>query len=247
MSALRLDHLEKSFGGLHVTRGVCMSIEPGERIALIGPNGAGKTTLINLISGVLDASGGTVHLNGQDVSRQSQTHRVRAGLVRTFQITTLPAEIPVGMQIEMALHQRYGLAGIAWRSTRSFGALREEACSILRKLDLQHTATKTAPELPYGEQRMIELALALALRPTVLLLDEPMAGVPKSEGRTILAALSALPSELAVLVIEHDMDFVFNFAQRIIVLAEGKVVAEGTPAQVRSDPAVRAVYLGTKA
>lgn len=247
MSALRLENLDKSFGGLHVTRSVSLNLDAGERVALIGPNGAGKTTLVNLISGALDASGGRVYLQGRDVSQQSQARRVQAGLVRTFQISTLAAEIPVGLQVEMALHQRDGLASMIWRPTTSFRVLREEARSILRDLNLLHTAMRTPPELPYGEQRMVELALALALRPVVLLLDEPMAGVPKSEAKTVLAALNALPRELAVLIIEHDMDFVFSFAKRIVVLAEGAVVAEGPPAQISNNPVVRAIYLGTKA
>jgi branched-chain amino acid transport system ATP-binding protein len=247
MQLLQIKGLDKYFGGLHVTREISFSLSAGERLALIGPNGAGKTTLVNLISGVLKPSKGAVVLHDADITQLSQPHRVREGLVRTFQLTTLPIHIPVLLQVEMALHQRYGLAGSMWRQVNHLDDLRNEALVILRDLNLSNAVARTPAELSYGEQRMVEMALALALKPKVLLLDEPMAGVPKADGRSMLEAIKKLPPELAVLIIEHDMDLVFNFASRIIVLAEGAVLAEGTPDEIRQHPKVREVYLGSKA
>jgi branched-chain amino acid transport system ATP-binding protein len=202
---LELRHLDKRFGGIHVTRDVSFRLAPGDRLALIGPNGAGKTTLVNQISGVFPADSGEIWLRGENVSRLSQAQRVRAGLARTFQITTLAPHFPVQRQIELALFEREGLGGCFWRGIDSFPALQTEARALL---------------------------------------DEPMAGVPKGDGERLLAALDALPRDLAVLIIEHDMDLVFRFASRILVLAEGAVLADGTPDEIRRDPLVRAAYLG---
>ncbi|WP_372827343.1 ABC transporter ATP-binding protein [Polaromonas sp.] len=246
MSGLLVQGLHKSFGGLRVTNNVSLALAPGARVALIGPNGAGKTTLVNLISGVLAPGSGSISLDGQDIGAWPQERRVKAGLVRTFQITTLAARLPVLRQVEMALHVREGLAHRWWRSVDALPAVREEACAILDDLGLSHAAPRTPLELAYGEQRLVEMALALALRPRVLLLDEPMAGVPRSESDTLLRALDRLPPELAVLIIEHDMDVVFRFAQHIIVMAEGAVLAAGTPAEIRQHSAVRDAYLGHK-
>ena len=241
---LELRALDKRFGGLHVTRAVSLTVEPGERLALIGPNGAGKTTLVNLVSGVLAATTGKVLLAGHDLTHRSQAQRVRAGLARTFQITTLAAHLPVQRQVELALFEREGLSGRFFRSVNAYPALAAEARALLAELGLQEQAELPTGQLAYGEQRLVELALALALKPRVLLLDEPMAGVPKGEGARLLAALAALPDTLAVLLIEHDMDLVFRFARRIVVLAEGAVLADGVPDAVRLDPAVRHAYLG---
>ena len=236
--------IDKHFGGLHVTRAVSLQLHAGDRVALIGPNGAGKTTLVNQISGVFPPSQGSIHLAGEDVTRRSQAERVRRGLARTFQITTLAPHLPVQRQVELALFEREGLTGRAWRSIDGYPALAAEARALLSRLGLGEHAGWPTERLAYGEQRLVEMALALALRPKVLLLDEPMAGVPKADGARLLAALDALPKDLAVLVIEHDMDLVFRFARRIVVLAEGAVLAEGTPDTIRSDPQVRAAYLG---
>ena len=246
MNALEIRSLDKRFGGLHVTRDVSIGIAKGERLALIGPNGAGKTTLVNLISGVLEPSGGEVRLAGDEITRLSQPQRVARGLARTFQITTLPQHMPVLHLVEMAIHQRDGVAARLWRSIDALPAVRSEALELLDALGLSPIAARLPGELAYGEQRLVELALALALRPQVLLLDEPMAGVPRSEGHTVLQALDRLPADLAVLIIEHDMDLVFSFAHRIVVLAEGAVLAEGGPEDIRRHPAVRAAYLGTR-
>jgi branched-chain amino acid transport system ATP-binding protein len=243
-AALHVQGLDKHFGGLHVTRGVDLQLQAGERLALIGPNGAGKTTLVNLMSGVLAPSGGTIHLQGADVTRRSQAQRVRQGLARTYQITTLAMRLTVLQQVEMALHEREGVSRRMWRSTDRYPQLRDEAWTLIEGLHLSHAALRTPAELAYGEQRLVEIALALALRPKVLLLDEPMAGVPQREGATVLAALQRLPADLAVLLIEHDMDLVFRYAQRIVVLAEGAVLAAGTPDEIKRNEQVRAVYLG---
>jgi branched-chain amino acid transport system ATP-binding protein len=236
--------LDKRFGGLHVTRGVSLQLNAGDRLALIGPNGAGKTTFVNLVSGVLAPSAGQVMLAGEDVTLRTQAQRVRAGLARTFQITTLAAHLPVQRQVELALFEREGLTGRAWRSIDAYPLLAAEARALLGDFGLAAHAGLATERLAYGEQRLVEMALAIALRPRVLLLDEPMAGVPQGEGARLLAALAALPADLAVLIIEHDMDLVFRFARRIVVLAEGAVLADGSPDQIRRDPLVRAAYLG---
>ena len=241
---LEVRRLDKHFGGLHVTRGVSLQLNAGDRLALIGPNGAGKTTLVNLVSGVLAPDGGQVFLNGDNVTDKAQAQRVRAGLARTFQITTLAPHLPVQRQVELALFEREALTGRAWRSIDTYPVLASEARALLGSFGLADHAGLATERLAYGEQRLVEMALALALKPRVLLLDEPMAGVPQGEGARLLAALDGLPRELAVLIIEHDMDLVFRLANRIVVLADGAVLADGTPEAIRSDPLVRAAYLG---
>jgi branched-chain amino acid transport system ATP-binding protein len=241
---LELRNLEKRYGGLHVTRNVSFHLAAGDRLALIGPNGAGKTTLVNQISGVVASDAGDVWICGENVSKLSQAKRVRSGLARTFQITTLAPHLAVQRQIEMALFEREGLSGKSWRSVDSYPTLAIEAQKLLGQFALERHAGTPTQDLAYGEQRLIEMALAMALRPKVLLLDEPMAGVPKGDGARLLSALDSLPKDLAVLIIEHDMDLVFRFASRILVLCEGAVLADGTPEEIRRDPKVRAAYLG---
>ena len=243
-TVFQVEALDKHFGGLHVTRSVSLSLQAGERVALIGPNGAGKTTLINLMSGVLQPSAGQIRLNGENVTGWNQARRVRAGLVRTFQITTLAPHLPVQRQVELALFEREGLTHRFWRSIDDYPALASEALQLLSMLGLSAHAAHATEQLAYGEQRLVEMALALALRPKVLLLDEPMAGVPQGEGARLLQALQSLPRDLSVLIIEHDMHLVFRMAQRIVVLAEGAVLASGTPDEIRANTQVRAVYLG---
>ncbi|AOW15915.1 ABC transporter ATP-binding protein [Hydrogenophaga crassostreae] len=244
---LDVRQLNKSFGGLQVTRDVSFALHPGNRVGLIGPNGAGKTTLINLITGVLSPSQGSVWLKGEDVSHWPQPRRVQRGLARTFQITQLAPSLPIHRQVELAIHQRSGSVNQMLRALDSFHAVREEATQILHTLRLDTLAKRCPVDLAYGEQRLVEIALAMALKPQVLLLDEPMAGVPSGERQVVLEALDTLPSDLAILMIEHDMDLVFNFADRMLVLAEGAVLAEGTPQDIRRHPAVRTAYLGAEA
>jgi branched-chain amino acid transport system ATP-binding protein len=243
---LEVRHLHKSFGGLHVTRDVSFDLQTGNRVGLIGPNGAGKTTLINLITGVLPPSQGSVWLKGVDVSHLPQPKRVNLGLARTFQITQLAPDLPIHRQVELAIHQRDGTVNKMFRAVDSFHDVRDEASQILKTLQLGTLSRRSPMELAYGEQRLVEIALAMALKPVVLLLDEPMAGVPSGERKVVLDALDTLPSDLAILMIEHDMDLVFNFADRMLVLAEGALLAEGKPEDIRRHPAVRTAYLGAE-
>jgi branched-chain amino acid transport system ATP-binding protein len=234
----------KSFGGLQVTRNVSLQLHAGERVGLIGPNGAGKTTLINLITGVLSPNEGSVVWMGQDITFWPQDQRVRLGLTRTFQITQLAPRVPIGLQVELAIHQRLGSVNHMWSALSRYTHVRDEAVRILHALGLADMAHQAPLSLAYGQQRLVEMAIAMALQPRVLLLDEPMAGVPMAERQVVLQALDTLPKDLAILMIEHDMDLVFSFAHRMVVLAEGEVLAQGTPAFIRQHPAVRTAYLG---
>lgn len=242
--ALRTEALEKSFGSLRVARAVSIDLPRGARHALIGPNGAGKTTLINLITGQLRPQSGRILLEGKDLTRAPAAARVRHGLTRTFQINTLFPDLTPIEAVTLAICERDGVAGQFWRSLVSHRSAIEEGFEILRQLRLAEAATKPTRTLPYGQQRLLEIALALATRPKVLLLDEPAAGVPKDESGMLFGVIAALPEDISVLFIEHDMNIVFNFATRIIVLVSGGVLLEAEPSVVRSDPRVREVYLG---
>ena len=245
-AALELRHLVMRFGGLVVTNDVSLALQPGARHALIGPNGAGKTTLVNQVTGRLRPVGGSVHLAGQDVTALSQHRRTRLGLVRNFQVTNLFLTFSAFENIALAVSERER-RGLSLGSRRGFPAhVADEAEQIAHRMGLGAVGAQLVRDLAYGQQRLVELALALALRPRVLLLDEPAAGLPASDHAMILDALDRLPEEVAVLLIEHDMPLVFRFAREITVLAEGAVIARGAPDQVRGDPAVRAVYLGTR-
>lgn len=242
---LRTEALGKSFGSLQVARDVSISLPRGARYALIGPNGAGKTTLINLITGQLRPDSGRIVLDGQDITRVGAAERVRRGLTRTFQINTLFPDLTPLEAVTLAICEREGTSGHFWRSLTSHPDAIEEGYAILQQLRLADVATQPTRTLAYGQQRLLEIALALATRPKVLLLDEPAAGVPKDESAMLFSVIAALPGEMSVLFIEHDMDIVFNFASRIIVLVSGGVLLEAEPAIVRADPRVREVYLGT--
>ena len=244
--ALETRALHKSFGGLAVTAGVDLRLERGSRQALIGPNGAGKTTLLNLISGALAPDAGDVFLDGCDVTRLPQHARARLGLARTFQINQLFPELAVVDHVALALGERQGSGRRFWRPLGADGALLEKAFALLEELGLADHALAPVGTLPYGRQRLVEIALALAARPKVLLLDEPAAGVPAAESHLILDAIAALPAEIAVLIVEHDMDVVFRFAHRITVMAAGAILTEGTPEAIAADERVRAVYLGRR-
>jgi branched-chain amino acid transport system ATP-binding protein len=241
---LRAEGLRKSFGKLEVTREVALALPRGARHALIGPNGAGKTTLINLLTGQLRPDGGQIALAGEDITAMAPAQRVRLGLSRTFQINTLFADLTPIEAVTLAVLERERLAGQFWKRLAAHGAAIDESFAILSQLGLADVATRTTRTLPYGQQRLLEIALALAAKPRVLLLDEPAAGVPKDESAALFAVISALPADISVLFIEHDMDIVFTFATRIIVLVGGGVLLEGDPETVRSDQRVREVYLG---
>lgn len=236
--------VSKSFGGLSVANHIDFQLAKGERRGLIGPNGAGKTTFINLLTGVLEPDEGVVRLGGADVTRLPPDRRCRRGLARTFQINQLFPSLSVLENVLLALSERDGRG---WNAIKPFGRqsdLIDEAMQLLAGLGLDDIAARPTQEIAYGQQRLIEIAIALASRPKVLLLDEPAAGVPAAESRLILDAIESLDPDIAVLVIEHDMDFVFRVARRISVLVAGAILVEGTPDEIASDPAVREVYLG---
>jgi branched-chain amino acid transport system ATP-binding protein len=239
--------LEKSFGGLRVTRDLSLKIEQGARHALIGPNGAGKTTVINLLTGVLRPNGGRILLEGHDITELPVHRRVLRGLSRTFQINQLYADLTPLETIGLAVSERMGRGGDWWRKMGSRDDVNAEIAEILARFSLLDVMNQRTAILPYGKQRLLEIAVAIAAKPRVLLLDEPAAGVPESERQDILAAVAELPRDVTVLLIEHDMDLVFSFADRISVLVNGALLVEGAPGEVARDPQVKAVYLGEAA
>jgi len=234
----------KSFGALTVADNIAFRLEAGARHALIGPNGAGKTTFVNMLTGRLAPTTGHVVLGGEDVTRLAQEARVKRGLGRTFQINTLFRDLTVLDNVALGVAERAGVAGRMWRPASGYRAVRDEAMALLESLGIAVDAGARVVDLPYGKQRLVEIAIALGLRPKVLLLDEPAAGVPKVESELILEVLDRLPADIAILIIEHDMDLVFRFAKRITVLVRGQVLVEGTPAEIAADQRVHEVYLG---
>lgn len=242
--ALATRGLHKSFGSLAVTQNVEIAVPQGARYALIGPNGAGKTTLINLMTGLIKPDQGAILLNGEDITTLAPDTRVKRGLTRTFQINQLFPNLSALEAVTLAVLERQQTSGVWWRRLPAFSAAIEEAHEILQSLRFGADGERTTRELPYGRQRLLEIALALATKPKVLLLDEPAAGVPKDESAELFQAIAALPSDITVLFIEHDMDLVFRFATRIIVLVAGALLVEGAPAEIGADPRVREVYLG---
>lgn len=242
--ALQTHELVRRFGGFVATDHVNLSVEAGARHALIGPNGAGKTTLINLLTGYLAPTAGRVSLLGQDVTRMAQHERSRRGLVRTFQINQLFGDMTVLESVALAVSERQGHGRRWWRPLARQAETVDEAASILERLGLLSDAYELTRNLAYGRQRLIEIALALALRPRVLLLDEPAAGVPTSESRELFEVIAQLPREVTIVLIEHDMDLVFRFAERISVLVSGSLLLEDTPEVIAHHPLVRQVYLG---
>jgi branched-chain amino acid transport system ATP-binding protein len=236
--------LTKNFGALAVTDNVNFVLAPGARHAIIGPNGAGKTTLINLLTGALSPSSGSVYLAGGDITGMAEYQRVKNGIARTFQINTLFMGLSVIENLYLAISERMGVAASLVRPAGKDTAVMEEAVRILNILKLEEDSLTEIHELPYGRQRLVEIAIALALDPKVLLLDEPAAGVPTTESHIILDAVDSLPKDIAVLIIEHDMDVVFRFAERITVLVRGAILAEGAPDDIAANEEVQAVYLG---
>ena len=244
---LQTSGLTKQFGGITAANDVSLSVERGARHALIGPNGAGKTTIINLLTGVLRPTSGTIQLEGRDITHLEPHKRVGLGIARTFQINQLFADLTPLETIGLAVSERMQLGRQWWRLVGSKPIVLEESVDILSRFNLTDVMSEPTSTLPYGKQRLLEIALAIACRPNVLLLDEPAAGVPEAERHGILDAVAALPGDVTVLLIEHDMDIVFSFADRISVLVNGALFVEGPPEDVAADPRVKAVYLGEEA
>jgi ABC-type branched-subunit amino acid transport system ATPase component len=243
-AALETRGLCKSFGALTVAAGINFRLEAGARHALIGPNGAGKTTFVNMLTGVLSPSSGRIVLGGEDITATGQAKRVKLGLGRTFQINALFRRLPVLDNVALAVAERRGVAPRMLRAASAHGEVRDESMELLATLGLAEDAGIRILDLPYGKQRLVEIAIALGLKPEVLLLDEPAAGVPSLESHRILQVLDKLPEHIAILIIEHDMDLVFRFAQRITVLVQGEVLVEGPPEEIARDKRVHQVYLG---
>jgi branched-chain amino acid transport system ATP-binding protein len=243
-AALRTFDLCKSFGGITATDHVDFALAKGARHALIGPNGAGKTTFVNLLTGVLRPSSGRVELMGEDITAVSREARVGRGLARTFQINQLFSTMTPVEMIALVTSERLGRGRQPLRALDRDAELVAETAEILARFRLDDIMEERIATLPYGKQRQIEIAAAFAAKPSVLLLDEPAAGVPEAERRELMTTVAGLPEDVSVLLIEHDMDLVFRFATRITVLVNGRVLADGTPAEVAGDTAVRAAYLG---
>ena len=244
MPILETIGLEKRFGGIVATNGVSLKVNKGARHALIGPNGAGKTTLINLLTGVLRPTAGAIILEGRDITALAPYRRVGRGMARTFQINQLFLDLSPLETIGLAVSERLGLGSDWWRLVGSKSEVTEEIAETVERFSLGDVMHQRTATLPYGKQRLLEIALAFACRPKLLLLDEPAAGVPEAERQELLATISALPVDVTVLLIEHDMDLVFSFADRISVLVNGGLFVQGKPEEVARDERVKKVYLG---
>jgi branched-chain amino acid transport system ATP-binding protein len=245
-AALETKGLRKSFGALPVASNIDFRLESGARHALIGPNGAGKTSFVNLVSGVLAPSAGRILLGGEDITRLSQAARVKRGLVRTFQISALFRRLTLLENVTLAIAEREGTAGDPVRPAGRYRRVIDEGYALLEALGLAADALRPVNELAYGRQRLADIAVSLALKPKVLLLDEPAAGVPSGETGAIIDMIERLPADLAFLIIEHDMDLVFRLANRITVLVQGSILVEGPPHDIAADAQVRHVYLGER-
>ena len=243
-AALRTEGLSKQFGAFKANSDVTLAFPHGARHALIGPNGAGKTTLINLLTGALAPTSGDVFLGDERITTLPQHQRVKRGMTRTFQINTLFAGLTVLESVVLAVCERRGSAGIWHRTVESRRDEADEALALLEMLRLGTEAGTLTRNLPYGKQRLVEIALALATKPRILLLDEPAAGIPAGESAELFSVIAGLPRDVTILFIEHDMELVFRFAERITVLVGGRVLTEGAPAEIAADPRVREVYLG---
>jgi len=242
MAALHIQNLKKSFGGLPAINDVTLEVAPGERRLIIGPNGAGKTTLFNLITGDLPADGGNISLFGKEVTRLAAHRRVHRGLARTYQIITLFAKDTLEHNVALSL---LGLSKARWNAFRRLPtAIYAEARAVLVRVGLEHLARRLVSEVAYGDKRRVEIAMALAQNPKVLLLDEPLAGLSREERTSVKQLIAAIPREVTVVMIEHDMDTALDMAERITVLHYGRVIVEGTRAEVVADPKTREVYLG---
>jgi branched-chain amino acid transport system ATP-binding protein len=242
--ALRTQGLSKQWGAFKANSDISLNFAPGARHALIGPNGAGKTTFINLLTGGFAPTSGQVFLGEEDITGLPQHARVKRGMTRTFQINTLFAGLTVLESVMLALCERDGRQRVWYQTGAQPRVQADEAMALLASLKLERDADVVTRSLPYGKQRLVEIALALATRPKVLLLDEPAAGIPSAESAELFEVIAALPRDVTVLFIEHDMGLVFKFAERITVLVGGKVLCEGTPQEIASDQRVKEVYLG---
>ena len=232
------------FGGIVATNNVTLNLHKGARHALIGPNGAGKTTLINQFTGVLTPSEGRIVLNGQDITALAPHQRVRRGMVRTFQINQLFDSLTPLETLALTVSQHLGQGARWWQALGRDTRVAERCQQLLEQFHLAEVMNQPTRELAYGKRRLLEIAIALACEPRVLLLDEPVAGVPAGEREELLQTVAALPADVSVLLIEHDMDLVFSFAKRMTVLVNGTVLTEGDPDTIAADPQVKAVYLG---
>ena len=241
---LELENVSKHFGGLVATDSVTLAVRPGEVHALIGPNGAGKTTLVAQIAGDLASDGGTIRFDGADVTRAPQHERVRAGLARSYQVTSIFGSFSVLDNLALAVQARSGSSFSFWRPVASESALAGEARAIAAQIGLAGREDAVAATLAHGEQRALEVGLALATRPRLVLLDEPMAGLGPEESRAMIALVERVRERAAVLLVEHDMDAVFRLADRSSVLVSGRVIASGAPEAIRADAEVRKAYLG---
>ncbi len=241
---LAIRALSKSFGGIAAADNIELDILPGEIHAVIGPNGAGKTTLINLLSGLLPADAGTVHFNGVNITKSSAPARCRRGLARSFQITSIFRDVSALDNVALAIQAAAGHSFRLWRPARTDPALRDPAFALLEQVGLANRANIRAGNLAHGEQRQLEIAMVLATGPKLLLLDEPMAGMGTEESERLITFLAGLKAKYTMLLIEHDMDAVFALADRITVLVYGRVIATGTPSEIRANTDVRRAYLG---
>ena len=243
-TTLRTEGLSKRWGGFVANSDVTLTFEPGARHALIGPNGAGKTTFINLLTGGFMPSSGKVYLGGEDITNLPQHERVHRGMTRTFQLNTLFAGMTVLESLALAISERRGLQSVWYKTVENHPDVIDEAMELLATLKLTDQANSITRSMAYGKQRLVEIALALATKPRILLLDEPAAGIPSAESKELFEVLTQLPRDVTVLFIEHDMGLVFRFADRITVMVGGKVLTEGTPEEIAADPRVKEVYLG---
>lgn len=244
--ALSIEDASISFGELKAVDTVSLQLAVGERHALIGPNGAGKSTFVGLVTGTLRPDGGRILLGGRDVSGIGFSGRVKRGLVRTFQVTSLFSEMCALDSVALAIAEREGKTARMFRPLSRYGAVQDEALDILAQVGLADVSRRPVSELAYGQQRVVEIAIALASRPRVLVLDEPAAGIPAGESTRLFEVLERLPGDVSLLFVEHDMHLVRRFAQKVTVLAAGKILARGTPQQVAANPLVQDAYLGRR-
>jgi branched-chain amino acid transport system ATP-binding protein len=241
---LETHNLLKRYGGIVPTNDVSLKVQKGARHALIGPNGAGKTTLVNLLTGVVEPTSGRISLDGDDITKLAPHQRVRRGIVRTFQINQLWNDLTPLQSLALAVSAQLGISQRWWKPLGSDPRVAARCEVLLKQFRLDDVMNQKVNVLAYGKRRLLEIATAIACEPRVLLLDEPVAGVPEGERQEIFDTINALPAEVSILLIEHDMDLVFNFAKTVSVLVNGALFAEGDVASISNDPRVKAVYLG---